>query len=101
MASEWAEEADRQAKAMTRDLIETGRTKGFRVEYQKREARFALRAGTITVYFSAHDYKTRNGIDWLKLRIDVLTSVRNGGVVQQAEVPVDAADDVQDETSAQ
>lgn len=78
MATEWAEEADRQAKAITRDLIEVGKTKGFRVEYQKREARFALRAGTIQDYFSAHDYKTKNGIDWLKLRIDILTKVRYG-----------------------
>ena len=45
MASEWAEEADRQARAITRDLAEVGRKKGFRVEYQRREARFALRAG--------------------------------------------------------
>lgn len=43
MTSEWAEEADRQAKAITRDLIEVGKTKGFRVTYQKREAQFALR----------------------------------------------------------
>ena len=78
MASEWAEEADRQAKAITRDLIEVGKTKGFRVEYQKREARFALRAGTVKTYFSAHDYKTKTGaMDWLKLRTDVLSSVRN------------------------
>ncbi len=76
MASEWAEEADRQAKAMTRDLIEVGRTKGFRVTYQKREARFMLRAGTVTAYFSAHDYNTPKGMDWLKLRIDVLSSAR-------------------------
>ena len=79
MASEWAEEADRQAKAITRDLVEVGKTKGFRVEYQKREARFALRAGTINTYFSAHDYKTKTGMDWLKLRIDILSFVRNGG----------------------
>lgn len=76
MASEWAEEADRQAKAITRDLIEVGKTKGFRVTYQKREAQFALRAGTINAYFSAHDYRTKNGMDWLKLRIDILTNVR-------------------------
>ena len=86
MASEWAEEADRQAKAITRDLIEVGKTKGFRVEYQKREARFALRAGTVKTYFSAHDYKTKNGaMDWLKLRTDVLSSVRNG-VRSQSEI---------------
>ncbi|HEV2862319.1 MAG TPA: hypothetical protein VGX48_15010 [Pyrinomonadaceae bacterium] len=79
MASEWAEEADRQAQAMTRDLVEVGRRKGFRVTYQKREARFALRAGTATHYFSAHDYQTAKGMDWLRLRIDVLTTVRQGG----------------------
>ena len=78
MASEWAEEADRQAKGITRDLIEVGKTKGFRVTYQKREARFALRAGTVRAYFSAHDYKTKTGMDWLKLRIDILSSVRYG-----------------------
>jgi ABC-type nitrate/sulfonate/bicarbonate transport system substrate-binding protein len=79
MASEWAEEADRQAKAITRDLIEIGKTKDFRVEYQKREARFALRAGTVKEYFSAHDYtKKKGGMDWLKLRTDILSSVRRG-----------------------
>ena len=76
MASEWAEEADRQAKAITRDLIEVGKTKGFRVEYQKREARFMLRAGTVTAYFSAHDYNTPKGMNWLQLRIDVLQKVK-------------------------
>ena len=85
MASEWAEEADRQAKAITRDLVEVGRTKGFRVTYQKREAQFALRAGTINAYFSAHDYQTKNGMDWLKLRIDILNSVRNGAQPQAEE----------------
>jgi hypothetical protein len=78
MASEWAEEADRQARAITRDLTEVGRKSGFRVEYQKREARFALRAGTNTSYFSAHDYQGPKGMDWLRLRIDVLTRVRDG-----------------------
>ena len=78
MASEWAEEADRQARAMTRDLGEVGLKKGFRVEYQKREARFALRAGNSTIYFSAHDYQGPKGMDWLRLRIDVLTRVRGG-----------------------
>ncbi len=80
MASEWAEEADRQAKAMTRDLIESGKTKGFSVTYQKREARFMLRAGTKTVYFSAHDYNTRRGMDWQRLRIDVLARARQKDV---------------------
>jgi hypothetical protein len=79
MASEWAEEADRQARAISRDLVEVGKTKNFRVVYQKREARFMLKAGTVTAYFSAHDYQTKNGMDWLKLRIDVLSFVRNGG----------------------
>ena len=83
MASEWAEEAERQAKAITRDLIEVGKEKGFRVTYQKREARFALRAGPVTAYFSAHDYQKRGDMDWLQLRIDVLTRVRAG--MQQEE----------------
>ncbi len=76
MASEWAEEADRQAKAITRDLAEVGKSKGYRVTYQKREARFALRAGTVTTYFSAHDYNKPKGMDWLQLRIDVLQKVK-------------------------
>ena len=78
MSSDWAEEAERQAKAITRDLIEVGRVKGVRVTYQKREARFSLRAGTVTAYFSAHDYNTPRGMDWLQLRIDILTRVRRG-----------------------
>lgn len=78
MASEWAEEADRQARAITRDLTEVGRKRGFRVEYQKREARFALRAEAAVTYFSAHDYQTAKGLDWLALRIDILTRVRDG-----------------------
>jgi hypothetical protein len=78
MASGWAEEADRQARAITRDLIEVGRKKGFRVEYQKREARFALRAGAAVSYFPAHDYQGPKGMDWLRLRVDVLTRVRDG-----------------------
>lgn len=85
MASEWAEEADRQAKAITRDLIEVGKAKNFRVVYQKREARFALRAGTITEYFSAHDYKKGNKINWLALRIDILSFVKNGGQTPEDE----------------
>ena len=83
MASEWADEADRQAQAITRDLIEVGKKKGFRVTYQKREARFALRAGAATSYFSAHDYNTAKGMDWLRLRIDVLTRVKEGGQPQK------------------
>jgi len=83
MASEWAEEADRQARAITRDLAEVGRKRGYRVEYQKREARFALRVGTAITYFSAHDYQSPKGMDWLRLRIDILTRVR--GVADQDE----------------
>lgn len=86
MASEWAEETDRQAKAMTRDLTEVGKTKGFRVTYQKREARFMLRAGTVTTYFSAHDYNTPRGMDWLQLRIDVLTRSRQKTALGAAEL---------------
>ena len=78
MASEWAEEADKQARAVTRDLSEVGRKRGFRVEYQRREARFALRAGNSTSYFPAHDYQGAKGMDWLRLRIDILTRVRDG-----------------------
>jgi hypothetical protein len=76
MASEWAEEADRQAQGMTRDLVECGKRKGYRVTYQKREARFALRAGTAMRYFSAHDYGEGPAMDWLKLRIDVFSAAR-------------------------
>ena len=85
MASDWAEEAERQAKAMTRDLVEVGRARGFRVTYQKREARFALRAGTITTYFSAHDYNGPKGMDWLRLRIDVLSRARLGSQGEERE----------------
>ena len=85
MASEWAEEADRQARAITRDLAEVGRKKGHRVEYQKREARFALRIGTATVYFSAHEYQGPKGLDWLSLRIDILTRVRGSAAQAGAE----------------
>lgn len=85
MASEWAEEAERQARAITRDLVEVGRVKGFRVTYQKQEARFALRAGPLTAYFSAHDYERGEArhMDWLQLRIDILTRVRQGMQQQQ------------------
>ncbi len=76
MASEWADEADQQARGITRDLIEVGKTKGFRVTYQKREARFAFKAATSVTYFSAHDYETATGMDWLLLRIDILTRAR-------------------------
>ena len=94
MASEWAEEADRQAKGMTRDLVEVGRTKGYRVTYQKREARFAVRAGAASTYFSAHDYAAGTKMDWLKLRVDVLSyvleQVRRGA---PADVPAGAGEE--------
>ena len=90
MASAWAEEADRQAAGITRDLQEVGRTKGVKVTFQKREARFALRAGTAVVYFSAHDYNGPKGMDWLRLRIDVLSRVRSG--LQAPDEPEERAD---------
>jgi hypothetical protein len=90
MASEWAEEAERQAKAITRDLIEVGRARGFRVAYQKREARFVLRAGATTTYFSAHAYETPRGMDWLQLRIDILTRVRRGAQRDEQGEPAPA-----------
>ena len=93
MSSDWAEEAERQARAITRDLIEVGRVKGVRVTYQKREARFSLRAGTATAYFSAHDYHTPRGMDWLQLRIDILTRVRRG---MQPEAQAASAPDSQE-----
>lgn len=83
MGSEWAKEAERQAEAITRDLIEVGKVKGYRVTYQKREARFALRAGATTTYFSAKQYEKLKGMDWLQLRVDILTRVKQGG--QQGE----------------
>lgn len=86
MASEWAEEADRQARALTGDLNESGETKRFCVAYQKREARFMLRAGTTTTaYFSAHDYNTKRGMDWRRLRIDVLARARQKDVSRETE----------------
>jgi hypothetical protein len=85
MATEWAEEADRQAKALTRDLIEVGKKKGYRVTYQKREARFMLRAGTLITYFSAHDYNTECGMDWLQLRIDVLSCAAQKNLCRETE----------------
>ncbi|MDQ3803706.1 MAG: hypothetical protein M3416_07750 [Acidobacteriota bacterium] len=87
MASSWAEEADRQARAITRDLAEAGAAKGIRVTYQKREARFALKADTSVTYFSAHDYETAGGMDWLQLRIDILSRVKNGGRPQTLKAP--------------
>ena len=87
MASEWADEADRQARAVTRDLAEVGAGRGVRVTYQKREARFALKAGSSLTYFSAHDYETPGGMDWLQLRIDILTRVKTGGRPQALKAP--------------
>lgn len=87
MASSWAEEADKQARGITRDLTEVGAGRGLRVVYQKREARFALKAGTSVTYFSAHDYETPNGMDWLQLRIDILTRAKNGGRPRTLKAP--------------
>jgi hypothetical protein len=90
MASEWAGEADRQAQGITRDLAEVGKPRGWRVTYQKREARFALRAGPSTTYFSAHDYQRERGMDWIQLRIDVLAAAKNAPRAPQAEQPEQA-----------
>lgn len=87
MASSWAEEADRQARGITRDLEEVGAGRGLRVVYQKREARFALKAGPSVTYFSAHDYETPDGVDWLQLRIDILSRVKSGGRPQTLKAP--------------
>jgi len=70
MGSEWAKEAVRRAEEITRELAAAG--PGFGLNYQRREARFALKAGGETVYFPAHDYETRKGMDWTQLRKDVL-----------------------------
>ena len=84
MASEWAEEAERQAKSITRDLLEVGKAHGFRVTYQKQEARFSLRAGPRTHYFSAKAYERDHGMDWLRLRIDVLSAAQPGVAPSEA-----------------
>ncbi|HEX8284897.1 MAG TPA: hypothetical protein VF588_16160 [Pyrinomonadaceae bacterium] len=70
MGSEWAKEAVRRAEEITRELAAAGG--GFSLSYQRREARFALKSEGGMVYFSAHDYETRKGIDWAGLRKDVL-----------------------------
>jgi hypothetical protein len=87
MASGWADEAERQARAVTRDLTEAGAGRGVRVTYQRREARFALKHGQTTAYFSAHDYETAAGMDWLQLRIDILTRVRHGAGPRTTHAP--------------
>jgi hypothetical protein len=68
VGSEWAKEAVRRAEEITREL----EGEGLSLTYQRREARFALKSGGGTDYFSAHDYETRKGIDWAQLRKDVL-----------------------------
>ncbi len=70
MGSEWAKEANRRADEITRELKAAG--SGLSLEYQRREARFALKGGAEAVYFRAHDYETRKGMDWAGLRKDVL-----------------------------
>lgn len=74
MGSEWAKEAERQAEAMTREVAAL--SKGARVMYQRREARFALKAGGDTAYFPAHNYEKRRGMDWAQLRKDVLSRAK-------------------------
>jgi hypothetical protein len=70
VGSEWAKEASRRAEEISRELAASGGEA--RLSYQRREARFALKAGGATAYFSAHDYETRKGVDWAQLRKDVL-----------------------------
>lgn len=73
MGSEWAKEAERQAEILSREAASL--SEGARVTYQKREARFALKAGGATAYFSAHDYEKRKGLDWAQLRKDILAEL--------------------------
>ncbi|HEX8559499.1 MAG TPA: hypothetical protein VF668_15460 [Pyrinomonadaceae bacterium] len=74
MGSEWAKEAVKRAEEITRELAAAA-GEGFSFTYHRREARFALRSpGGETVYFSAHDYETRKGVDWAQLRKDALAS---------------------------
>ncbi len=78
MASAWAEEAERQARELSRELGGGGAE----LTYQKREARFVLRGGPDgrAHYFSAHDYEGRTGrMDWRRLRADVLARVQGEG----------------------
>ena len=70
MGSEWAKEAVNRAEEITRELAES--CAGCGLAYQRREARFALKAAGETLYVSAHDYETRKGMDWAQLRKDVL-----------------------------
>ncbi|HZI20472.1 MAG TPA: hypothetical protein VEY09_17955 [Pyrinomonadaceae bacterium] len=74
MGSEWARDAERQAQMLTRDLSEVGLPKAYKVEYQRREARFALKTRGETLYFAARDFEGTNGPDWLALRLAVLSS---------------------------
>ncbi len=70
MGSEWAKDAVGRAEEITRELAES--CAGCSLAYQRREARFALKSAGATLYFSAHDYETRKGMDWAQLRKDVL-----------------------------
>jgi len=58
VGSEWAKEAVRRAEEISLELAASGG--GASLAYQRREARFALKASGATEYFSAHDYETRN-----------------------------------------
>jgi hypothetical protein len=74
MGSEWAREADKQAQMLTRDLGEVGLPRAYRVEYQRREARFALKTRGETRYFEARDFAVGEGLDWLALRLAILAA---------------------------
>lgn len=79
MGSEWAKEAVARAEEITRELAAAA-GEGFGLVYQRREARFALKSPRgETVYFSAHDYETRKGMDWAQLRKDALAHAAAAG----------------------
>ena len=70
MGSEWAKEAVGRAEEITRELASS--CAGCSLAYQRREARFALKAAGEILYFSAYDYEKGKGMDWAQLRKDVL-----------------------------
>jgi hypothetical protein len=74
MGSEWTKAADRQAAAMTQEFA--SQAKHISITYQRREARFALKVGEATTYFSAHDYEEKKGVNWRQLRADILAQVQ-------------------------
>ncbi len=77
MGTAWADEADRRARALTEELAE--RHPDAVVEYQRREARFVVRCGGHSDYFSAHDFQTRAGeMNWKQLREAIVANATAG-----------------------